>query len=201
MPGIAMPWFTMSVLEGRLEDDGFAVWNSPINTTDRSVAAAALEIDRAVTDCRARDAAPIHFVSHSMGALLVRAYFQDREQDGFGRVVMLGPPNQGSALVDRLSQQFWFRWFYGPAGLQMRTGEQGISGRLKPISLEVGVIAALKDTRVTLEETRLDEMADHVIVDVNHTGLPYSREAYEHVRAFLRTGHFRWISDTAAAND
>jgi hypothetical protein len=197
MPGIAMPWLTMRVLENRLEADGFAVWNKPIKTTDRSIAAIALEIDRGAAECRTQAATPIHFVTHSMGALMVRSYFQDREKGDFGRVVMLGPPNRGSKVADRLVRFWWYRWFWGPAGQEMGTDPGSTANRLRPISLEVGVIAALRDNKVPLENTRLDEMTDHVIVDVNHTGLPYSREVYAHVRSFLRSGHFQWVSERA----
>jgi hypothetical protein len=77
----------------------------------------------------------------------------------------------------------------------MGTAADGLANRLKPIRLEVGVIAALRDGRVSLASTRLDEMTDHVIVDSNHTGLPYSREVYAHVRSFLRAGRFLWAGD------
>lgn len=196
LPGIAMPWLTMKVLENRLEDDGYTVWNRPIRTTDRSVAAAALQIDGAVAECRAQAATPIHFVTHSMGALILRAYFQDRATESFGRAVMMGPPNHGSAVAERFSQHLWYRLFYGPAGQEMRTTADSTANRLGPIDLDVGVIAGLRDTKVSLASTRLDEMTDHVIVDTNHTALPYSPEVYAHVLSFLRSGHFVWISAT-----
>ena len=58
------------------------------------------------------------FLTHSMGALVVRGYLQSeasRRQAKHHRVVMLSPPNQGSTLARRLARRRWFRTVYGDA--------------------------------------------------------------------------------------
>ncbi|MCZ6882448.1 MAG: alpha/beta fold hydrolase, partial [Gammaproteobacteria bacterium] len=63
----------------------------------------------------------IHFVTHSMGGIMVRYYLSQHSMPELGRVVMLGPPNAGSELVDRLSGYQLFSLFNGPAGKQLGT--------------------------------------------------------------------------------
>lgn len=63
----------------------------------------------------------IGFVTHSMGALVVRAYLAeagDRHAD-VQRVVMLSPPNRGSALAQRHVSRPAFRWLYGTAASEL----------------------------------------------------------------------------------
>ena len=67
--------------------------------------------------CRdAKGVGAFTFVTHSLGGILVRQYLSTKEIAELGRVVMLGPPNQGSAAVDELGGVPGFDWLNGPAG-------------------------------------------------------------------------------------
>ncbi len=85
--------------------------------------------------------AKVDFVTHSMGGILVRQWVALAGASRVGRVVMLGPPNQGSEVVDELGDIAAFDWINGPAGAQMGTGSNSLPRQLPPVTFSLGVIA------------------------------------------------------------
>ncbi|MEO0374739.1 MAG: alpha/beta hydrolase, partial [Cyanobacteria bacterium P01_A01_bin.17] len=121
---------------------------------------------------------PVHFVTHSMGAILLRAYLKEHPEFNFGRAVMLGPPNKGSEVVDKLKGVPGFRLINGPAGFELSTGQDSTPKHLGPVSGCVGIIAGVKpinpilsmllpkpnDGKVSLESTKVEGMTDFLVV-------------------------------------
>ena len=79
-------------------------------------------------------------MTHSLGGILVRQYLSRYEISRLGRVVMLGPPNQGSEVVDILGDLQLFRWLNGPAGQQLSTLPDSVPNQLGPATYPVGII-------------------------------------------------------------
>lgn len=151
------------------------------------------------------DEAPVHFVTHSMGGILLRAYLAAEGIDRFGRAVMLAPPNQGSEVVDRLRNVPGFEMLNGPAGLQLGTDPGSIPSTLGGVDESVGIIAGSRsinpilsmlmpkpnDGKVTVESAALEGMGDFLTMDVSHPFIMQRPDVIEQVLHFLAHGAFR----------
>lgn len=156
-----------------------------------------------------RPEGPVHAVAHSMGGLILRDWLARQEVPGFGRAVLLGPPNHGSEIVDRLGGDPTlgpaFRALNGPAGLALGTGPGDWPALLPPPRHPMGVIAGTAsvspwfsallpgpgDGKVTVESTRMDGMADHICLPVSHTWMMMQPRVIRQVVWFLREGRFQ----------
>jgi len=197
---------SMNVMQRELEAEGYITANIDYPSREHEVEElAGIAIEKGLAACRANEATGrIHFVTHSLGGILVRQYLSANEIPELGRVVMMGPPNQGSAAVDELEDVPGFDWLNGPAGRQLGKGEDSVPLALGPAQFELGVIAGNRtidpitssvlenpdDGRVSVEDTKLDGMADFVVVDHSHAFMMRMQATIELTIQFLRNGSF-----------
>jgi pimeloyl-ACP methyl ester carboxylesterase len=187
-----------------IEASGFVTLNLDYASRRKALESLADDIHPAI-EFFAAGKGLIHFVGHSMGGLLARAYLARYRPKRLGRVVMLGTPNSGSEIADRLKNVLPYRAWFGPAGQQLiTTRDATLDAILPPVDYSVGVIAGDRsiypissvflpkphDGRVSVENTRLDGMVDHVVIGVSHPSLARSRLAIDQTIAFLRHGRF-----------
>ena len=146
----------------------------------------------------------LHFVTHSLGGILVRQYLSRHKIENLGRVVMLGPPNKGSEVVDRLRDFPGFRFINGEAGLELGTGESSVPQKLGAANFDLGIIAGTRsinlilshmisgpdDGKVSVENTKLQGMHDHLEMEVTHTFMMRDNKVIEQVIHYLETGRF-----------
>ncbi|MGR9043692.1 MAG: esterase/lipase family protein [Gammaproteobacteria bacterium] len=201
--GLARRGRSMEKLATALNDAGYRTVNYGYPSTHFPIEKLAEDaIGESVSRCP--EAAKIHFVTHSLGGILVRQYLKTHTLENLGRVVMLGPPNKGSQVVDKLAKAPGFKLINGPAGLQLGTGELSIPNTLGPANFELGVIAGTRsinlilsamlpkpnDGKVSVENTKLEGMADHLVLPVTHTFMMNNEKVIEEVIHFLRYGVF-----------
>lgn len=163
------------------------------------------DIDPAIQHFADRVDGSIHFVCHSMGGLLARVYIARHRPKRLGRVVMLGTPNSGSEIAERLKNIGIYRAFFGPAGQQLGTQRDAAIEALFPsVDYPVGIIAGNRsiypiasallpkphDGRVSVANTKLHGMAGHIVIRSSHPWLPRNSIAIAQTIAFLRGGRF-----------
>jgi pimeloyl-ACP methyl ester carboxylesterase len=204
--GISRTALSFRKMQLALERAGFTTLNLDYLSRSKALEALAEDIHPAIQRFADSIDTSVHFVGHSMGGLLARVYIGRYRPKRLGRVVMLGTPNGGSEIADRLKNFGAFRAFFGPAGQQLGTQRSAVDdAMLPPIDYPVGVIAGNRsidpvagtmlpkphDGRVSVANTRLDGMADHIIVETSHPWLVRNGLAIEQTITFVRDGSFR----------
>ena len=158
-----------------------------------------------VERCCGDQAEDVHFVTHSMGGLLVWSYLGQQLEAHRGRVVMLSPPSQGSELVDSFADSPLLQSLLGPAGSQLGTDSTGISSQLGPVRFALGIVTGDRsmsplgswlipgpdDGKVAVNRARVDGAKDFMVVSATHTFIMNRRDVAEEVVNFLRQGRFR----------
>lgn len=135
----------------------------------------------------------LHFVTHSLGGLVLRRLLREHRPQRLGRVVMLAPPNRGSGLARRLT-------VFGrvvPAIRQLSRPEEELDALLGPLNQDVLVVAGTRaigplrwitktsnDGIVTVEETG----GRPLVVRAGHTFIMNSPEVLAAVHRFLTNG-------------
>lgn len=203
--GLARTDASMAKMERALRFEGYRIVNVDYPSRKDTVERLALYyVGSAIEDCRASSPEKVHFVTHSMGGILVRYYLAHQRVTELGRVVMLSPPNGGSEVVDTLADVPGFHALHGPAGRQLGTEQDSIPNRLGPVSYPVGIITGSRsinlilsllipgedDGKVSIERARLEGMADFLVVPHTHPMIMNSDEVIYQTSQFLRHGTF-----------
>ncbi|MBI9075071.1 MAG: alpha/beta fold hydrolase [Desulfatibacillum sp.] len=202
--GLARGKGSMKPLEKSLSCQGFEVVNIGYPSRKFSIEELAKNVSDQLDALSVWNAPKVHFVTHSMGGIVVRAMFAQSHPKNLGRVVMLCPPNQGSEVVDQLGGNPLFAALNGPAGRQLGTGPDSLPNRLGPVDYEVGVLAGTlsinplfskwligaDDGKVAVERAKVDGMADFMVLPYSHTFFMKKGRVKARVVSFLRTGQF-----------
>ena len=196
----------MQRMQRALERSGYFVANVDYPSRDHKIEMLApIAIEDGLAQCATNPGtSEVHFVTHSLGGILVRVYLAENTIDNLGRVVMLAPPNQGSIAVDELAQIPGFDWFNGPAGYQLGKGPESVPLSLGVPNFDFSVIAGDRtidpitsavlpnpdDGRVSVSDTRLEGMRDFVVVPVSHAMIMQDRDVIRLVMNYLSRGSF-----------
>lgn len=202
---------SMESIADYLQANGaYAVINFQYASTRNSVGDHAVALKN-VIDQLGLGVTEINFVGHSLGNIVVRRYLGDQAKNGLApdarikRMVMIGPPNQGSRMARILKSSFLFKTIAGVSGSELsRTWEQ-IEPTLATPSFEFGIIAGGQQTdedfsnfilkgkddfTVSVDETRLAGANDFLVQPLLHSTMMKRPEVLQASLNFFQNGYF-----------
>ena len=192
----------MWLMAHRIEKAGFNVIRVGYDSLDASPEAIVSSVTHDIDACCKALPGSVHFVGHSLGGLLIRAYLAENLVPNRGRVVLIGTPNSGTPLVDRYRDSWWME-LAGPTANALGTGPGGFPQSLPPPDYPVGIIAGIQqgvlvkhiipeasDGMVPVESTKLEGMVDFIIIETGHSFMRYDDEVAAQTIAFLMRGRF-----------
>jgi triacylglycerol lipase len=164
-----------------------------------------VQLHQAILSRIPADAAKIHFVTHSMGGIVVRQYLSNHTLAKLGRVVMLAPPNEGCEIADFLKRFALGRLLIGASGCQLGTSPSDLPRRIRRIDAEIGIIAGDRcgkpllggilprpnDGTVSVKSARLEEMSDFLVVHTGHNLILLRGATFREAKTFLEHGRFQ----------
>lgn len=192
---------SLFLIERLLSAAGYQVVSLDYPSRSTTIEELVVFLDDSVAAC---DDQTVNFITHSLGGILVRGWIGLKDRANLGRVVMLAPPNQGSELVDAMADLALYRFITGPAGQQLGTDKEAGPARFGPVDFDLGVIAGNRslnpvfsamipgedDGAVSVESTKIEGMADHIVLPVTHTLLMNNPLVIAQAMIFLQTGRF-----------
>jgi triacylglycerol lipase len=203
--GLGRTASSMRSMERALQREGYRVVNVSYPSAEQTIEESATNSLADILREHILDPeAQVHFVTHSLGGIVLREYLAHHHLAHLGRVVMLAPPNQGSEVADRLKRVWYYRWVTGPAGQELGTDQESVAKRLGPANFNFGVIAGdwsmnpfnswwlpgPDDGKVTVASTQLEGMSDFLVVHNSHTWLPSRRAVIKATIRFLSSNRF-----------
>lgn len=203
--GLARTSAALQKLQAQLDEAGYraVALDYPSRTGDLATLCAGLSPSLAALarDCPGR----MHFVGHSLGGIIARRLIATDRPRQLGRLVMLGPPNHGSAIADLLVRTRALRPIalraFGPSLTELTTTSHPI---FPAPDYDLGVIAGTRsidplgwlwlskpnDGRVTVAATRIVNRP-HLTLPVSHALMCGDARVIAATARFLATGSFR----------
>ena len=193
----------MDKMESRMSAAGYVpvvIGYASIGRTPQEILAdVSAQLNTVTADTNSR----IHFVGHSLGGLLIRAYLDSNRIKNLGKVVLIGSPNKGTPLVDYF-REAWVLKLAGPIAAALGTDKNNFPHSLHPPYYPVGIIAGTAgwfnnegiipgddDGIVPVESTKIEGMTDFILLPVSHSSLPKNEAVALQTIEFLRNGRFK----------
>ncbi len=204
--GLARPRSVMEGLGEYLEKNGnYTPVNVSYASTRQSLDEHARSLEQVIK--RLDGATRIDFVCHSLGNLVVRRYLARAAESEsgidprFGRMVMLGPPNQGACFARNFESNKVFHLICGPSGKELACEWNTFEKQLATPGFDFGIIAGTKgvnpyidqlenDIFVGVDETKLPGARDFLTCNLMHGEMMDDPKCQEYVLRFLQEGHF-----------
>lgn len=202
--GLGRSRLSMMLLAYRLKKSGYQVLNFGYFSLRGTIRQHAEKLSKFIArHHQLIDNHPFHLVGHSLGCVVARYYAGHCPSPLLRRIVMLAPPNRPPRLAQFLRNFFLYRWLTGQVGQEL-ADDEFYADNLPVCRYEIGIVAGklgngkpharvfrqAHDFILNIDETRLQEMRDWIVISSSHTFIMNRRQTFELVQRFLQCGHF-----------
>ncbi len=200
--GLGKSKSSMWLLQSRLENAGFLVRAIGYHSLDRGPEQILLDVTKQINNIHVDSNQTVHFVGHSLGGLLIRAYLDSVKVHSLGRVVLIGSPSKGTPFVDHFRDEWWMK-LAGPTANALGTDEKSFPRKLHTPYYPIGIIAGVSniisneqfipgedDGVVPVESTKIEGMTDFIKIETSHSMMNYNETVAEQTIEFLKHGKF-----------
>ncbi|MCG8671408.1 MAG: hypothetical protein MI867_18535 [Pseudomonadales bacterium] len=200
--GLGRSDMAMWLLEHRLENAGYKVFSIDYDSIQQTPNQVLGSVFSDIEKCCKEAEATIHFVGHSLGGLIIRAYLGQHDVKNLGKVVLIGSPSNGTPVVDKYRDSWWMQ-FAGEMTLALGTDDNGFAKSLPKPDYSLGVIAGTverssndeiipgaDDGLVPVESTKIEGMSDFILLPISHSAMRYDADVAAQTITYLRNGSF-----------
>lgn len=201
--GLARTNYSMSKLALTLTHHQYTVVNDNYPSTKKTIEELTADyLPPMINKCLNTHPNHIHFVTHSLGGIILEEYLRHHTLPKLEYIVMLAPPNHGSPLADRWYNNRIIKQILGPVLADLTT--QRNTSRRPPGHYKIGVIAGSvslnpiargffhepNDGSVAVSSTKMQKMDDFIVLPVSHTFIMRNDKVIEKILHFLIYGRF-----------
>lgn len=198
---------TLNDMEKRFETLGYKTSNLNLKLERNTLHVIIEEAYKDISRFIERDGDRINFVCYSQGCLVARGIIEQHRPQYLGRVVMLGPPNQGGEMIDWLRQHQLSTLIsdarYVPnLGTANKRNLANLIGT-SAVGYELGIIAGQEPdgrlpitfpganrTKLGAHRTMLDGMKEFATVRADHDSMFNDKAVEDLTVQFIHTGSF-----------
>lgn len=135
----------------------------------------------------------IHFVTHSLGGIIIReslAKFSKKELNQVGCLIMLAPPNQGSVLAKLTVKMFPIISNIIKPLAELSSDENAYVHQVPIPNIKMGIIAGRFDAKVPPSSARLPGQTEPIVINTNHAFIMNNSQTRDLILTFLEKGKF-----------
>lgn len=204
--GLWMSTAVMAIMQRRIAAYGYHAVCCPYPSMQASLAENAARLG---AFCQTLDAPKLNFIGHSLGGLVILSLLERTPPPRAGRIVLCGSPVGGSHAARAFAKlpggrralgKSIVEWHLSARSAALRAYEIGVIAGSLGIGLGRVIAPDLpqpNDGVVAVAETRLPDMRDSIVLDVNHFGMLLSREVVQAACTFIKHGRFHNVEKRA----
>jgi pimeloyl-ACP methyl ester carboxylesterase len=196
--GLWMTGWVLYLQKRRLERCGFRTYLFSYSTVRKNIEHNASELVRFIEGIAE---SRIYLIGHSLGGLLILRMMKESPDPRVERVVLMGSPygdcQAGRAFGEWKAGRYLLgktlsEWMQSEKAPWVRNAELGVIAGSRRLGL--GMLftrfESENDGVVTVEETKVPGMSDHIVLEVGHSEMMFSSRVIDAACEFFRHGRF-----------